>query len=126
MKTERRQRRSEQPTVALAYFLESLARRESFEAVALADDDGLLLGGTGRTVDPEAMAAVAPVAARNVEHKPDGLLGLVTRGRPLRVWGVSLDGQSFHLVTIGEGRDLPQDTYTALGRILGSSCAPAC
>lgn len=126
MYTERRKRRSEQPTVALGLFLESLARRQAYEAIALADDDGLLLGGSGKAVDPEAMAAVAPMAARNVEHAPDGLLGLVTRGRPLNVWGVTLDGQSFHLVTVGAAVSPPQDTWEALGRILGATCAGAC
>lgn len=123
MQTERRVRRSEQPSVALGYYLESLAGRQSWDAVALADDDGLLLGGAGRSIDPEGIAAVAPVAARDTEHAPEGLLGLVTRGRPLKVWGLSLDGQAFHLAAVGgQHTALPGEMCGTLGRILGSTC----
>jgi hypothetical protein len=127
MQSDRRLRRSEQPSVALGYFLETLAGRQSWEAVALADDDGLLLGGAGRGVDPEGIAAIAPVAARDIEHAPEGLLGLVTRGRPLKVWGVTVDGQPMHLAAVGgaTGR-LPDETWVTLGRILGSTCASTC
>lgn len=70
MQSERRTRRSEQPSVALGYYLETLAGRQAWEAVALADDDGLLLGGAGREVNPEGIAAIAPVAARDTERPP--------------------------------------------------------
>jgi hypothetical protein len=82
MQTERRRRRSASPSEALGLYFESLAARYAWEAVALADDDGLLLGGAGKGVDQEGIAAIAPVAAREHEHPPEGLLGLVTRGRP--------------------------------------------
>jgi hypothetical protein len=123
MQTERRRRRSASPSEALGLYFESLAARYAWEAVALADDDGLLLGGAGKGVDQEGIAAIAPVAAREHEHPPEGLLGLVTRGRPLRVWGVSLDGQSFHLATVGGTAAPPAEAYSALGRILGAPCA---
>jgi hypothetical protein len=125
MQTERRRRRSASPSEALGFYFESLAARNAWEAVALADDDGLLLGGAGRRIDQEGIAAIAPVAARDQEHPPEGLLGLVTRGRPLRVWGVTLDGQSFHLATVGAPTPPPAETYGTLGRILGSPCAAA-
>ncbi|MCK6571079.1 hypothetical protein L6V77_08235 [Myxococcota bacterium] len=123
MQTERRRRRSASPSEALGLYFESLAARHAWEAVALADDDGLLLGGAGKNVDQEGIAAIAPVAAREPEHAPEGLLGLVTRGRPLRVWGVTLDGQTFHLATVGATTAPPAETYSALGRILGAPCA---
>lgn len=123
MQTDRRVRRSERPTVALGYYLESLADRQSWDVVALADDDGLLLGGAGGGVDPVGIAAVAPVAARGTEHPPEGLLGLITRGRPLKVWGLDLDGQPFHLAAVGATQaEVPGETWGALGRILGSTC----
>ena len=126
MSSERRKRRSTQPNLALSLYLESLADRQLWDAVAFADRDGLLLGGLGRGIDPEAMAAVAPLAARDAPHPPEGLLGLVTRGRPLNVWGVTLDGDSFYLVSVGPGAAPATETYEALGRILGSVCAAAC
>jgi len=123
MQTERRRRRSAFPTEALGLYFESLAARHAWEAVALADDDGLLLGGAGKNIDQVGIAAIAPVAAREHEHAPEGLLGLVTRGRPLRVWGVTLDGQTFHLATVGATTAPPEETYSALGRIFGAPCA---
>ena len=124
MQKERRIRRSEQTTVALGYYLESLAGRQSWDAVALADDDGLLLGGAGGSIDAEGIAAVAPVAARGMAHPPEGFLGLVTRGRPLQVWGLALDGQPFHLAAVGGTHSSPPgEMWGTLGRILGTSCA---
>jgi len=127
MNSERRRRRSEQPSVALGYYLETLAGRNAWDAVALADDDGLLLGGAGREIDPEGIAAVAPVAARNVEHAPEGLLGLVTRGRPLKVWDVTLEGQPLHLAAVGgASAQLASETFETLARILGLRGPGAC
>lgn len=123
MNRERRNRRSARPTEALSLYFDALARRAGWDAVALADDDGLMLAGHGRGIDPEGIAAVAPLASREEVHSPDGLLGLVTRGRPLRVWGVTLDGQTFHLVTVGDPGAPPADAWEAMARILGSTCA---
>jgi len=125
MNRERRSKRSPRPTEALSLYFDALALRAGWDAVALADDDGLLLGGHGRGIDPEGIAAVAPVlSAQEGEHVAlDGLLGLVTRGRPLKVWGVTLDGATFHLVTVGAATAPPRDAYEAIGRILGTSCA---
>jgi hypothetical protein len=119
---ERRRRRSAETATALRYYLEGLVARQSWTAAALADDDGLLLGGATTQVDLEAMAAVAPLLAREPEPpRPDGFLGLVTRGHPLRVWGVCLDGDRFHLVTAGAERAPPADAEAALERILTAS-----
>ncbi|MEZ4470647.1 MAG: hypothetical protein R3F60_07590 [bacterium] len=68
-------------------------------------------------VDMEAVAAVAPLAGHH--HDADsGLLRLVTRGEPLRVWPLELDGASYFLAAVGGTEKAPADAPTALARIL--------
>lgn len=121
---ERRNRRSPNPSVALGYYLESLAARHAWTAAALADDDGLLLGGASRHIDLEAVAAVAPLVAREgAATAPDGFLGLVTRGQPLSVWPVEVQGGRMHLAAVGPAAAPTADAARAIGRILSERAA---
>jgi len=121
---ERRNRRSPNPSVALGYYLESLAARHAWTAAALADDDGLLLGGASRHIDLEAVAAVAPLVAREASATaPDGFLGLVTRGQPLSVWSVDIQGGRMHLAAVGPAVEPTAEAERAISRILAESAA---
>ena len=121
---ERRSRRSPNPSVALGYYLESLAARHAWTAAALADDDGLLLGGASHHIDLEAVAAVAPLVAREgAATAADGFLGLVTRGQPLNVWPVEVEGGRMHLVAVGPAVTPTPEAERAIGRILAERAA---
>lgn len=121
---ERRNRRSPNPSVALGYYLESLAARHAWAAAALADEDGLLLGGASRNIDLEAVAAVAPLVAREgATTAPDGFLGLVTRGQPLSVWPVEVQGSRMHLAAVGPAVAPSADAARAMTRILTERAA---
>jgi len=85
--------------------------------VVLADGDGLLVVGSGQNVDVEAMAAVAPIAA-NDHRPPEGMLGLMTRGEPLRVWDVELEGATYYLAAVGGEAGAPRDAGQRLTSIL--------
>ncbi len=111
---ERRQRRSEQPGQAAAYYLDAAARRMGCELLTLADADGLLLAESQSALDGEAVAAVAPLLDLH-PAKADGLLGLVTRGRAVHVTPVELQGTPCFLAAVGA--QPPTDAAGALNRI---------
>jgi hypothetical protein len=118
MRTERRQRRSDDPAQAIRFYLNALAQRRAHAGLALADADGLLIAGSEGSVDPEAMAAVAPLLADAAPAEQDGLLSLVTRGAPLNVWGVELEGQDCFLAAVGGTVGAPLEAGADLSRIL--------
>ena len=112
---ERRQRRSQQPQQAARYYLDAVARRGGHELLTLADPDGLLLASSESALDSEAVAAVAPLLQDAVDV--DGLLGLVTRGRPVEVTPVAVLGSPCYLAAVGG--QAPADAEAALNRIFG-------
>ena len=113
---ERRSRRSEIPGIAANYYLEAIAARAGHEAVALSDSDGLLLADTGARSACEAMAAVAPLAD-DTRVDVDGLLGLVTRGQPLHVWPVEMQGAQYFVAAVGGRSERPKNVQATLNRI---------
>ena len=113
---ERRQRRSEEPQQAARYYLDAAAQRGGHELLTLADPDGLLLASSDSALDSEAVAAVAPLL-RGAGADVDGLLGLVTRGRPVEVASVAVLGSPCYLAAVG-GQP-PVDAEAALNRIFG-------
>lgn len=114
--TERRQRRSPIPGIAARYYLEALAAREGYDAVALSDGDGLLLADAGSRNECEAVAAVAPLAGDS-RVDVDGLLGLVTRGKSLHVWPVEVQGTECFLAAVGGETEPPRGAGATLNRI---------
>lgn len=64
---ERRVKRSDNRAEALELYLANLAGRFGAEAVAVADDDGLLVSGVGLDLDWLAASTVAPIAANDAE-----------------------------------------------------------
>lgn len=114
---ERRRERSNVPAVAARLYLKAAARRGGYRALALADADGLLVVDNDPPVDMEAVAAIAPLAQRHADCD-DGLLRLITRGEPVRVWPMDLDGDPYFLTAVGGGEHVPADARSALARIL--------
>jgi|JI10StandDraft_1071094.scaffolds.fasta_scaffold82481_2 hypothetical protein len=114
---ERRRERSENPAIAARLYLQAAARRGGYRALALADADGLLVVDNDPPVDMEAVAAVAPLAQRFGDCN-DGLLRLITRGEPVRVWPLELDGDAYFLTALGGVETAPPDARVALTRIL--------
>jgi len=60
-RTERRKKRSNDPLTALCRLLEAARAREGLEALALADESGLLVAGAGHFSKCELLAAEAPL-----------------------------------------------------------------
>jgi hypothetical protein len=61
---ERRKHRSRYRGIALNLFLEAVAKRNEVAAVAVGDEDGLLVGGSAPTDEVEEMAAMAASRAK--------------------------------------------------------------
>ncbi|MCB9528973.1 MAG: hypothetical protein H6704_01125 [Myxococcales bacterium] len=110
--------RSTHPIEAAGLYLDAVASRGAHDALALADADGLLLAGTSRGPDVEALAAIAPLAAEAPPPPHDGLLGLVTRGAALQVWPLDVGPSSCYLAAVG-GAARPAGLEADLNRILG-------
>lgn len=121
---ERRRERSNNPAVAARLYLQAAALRGGYRALALADADGLLVVDNDPAVDMEAVAAIAPLAQRYTDCN-DGFLRLITRGEPVRVWPMELDGDAYFLTAVGGAESVPADARTALVRILMRSSLAA-
>ena len=116
---ERRCNRSPDPIAAAHCLLAAAVRTHGHAALALADRDGLLIADSGSTLDLEAVAAIAPLAA-NGSPQTHGFLALVTRGEPLRVWDFQMQGHTYFLVGLGGGADCPAGITRSLCRIMAT------
>ncbi|MBU0553020.1 hypothetical protein KKF91_18300 [Myxococcota bacterium] len=112
---ERRRERSAQRAMAAQLYLKALAGRRDYQAVALADQDGLLLANIGELERGEALAAIAPLWRENegVRARFEGQL----RG-DYRAWSLDLDGTPCFLATVGGDAEPPTEASVALARIL--------
>ena len=117
MMHERRTQRSDNPLEATSLLLAAAARRGEYLAMTLADLDGLIVADAPSDISSEALAAIAPFAVRGPVIT-DGLLELVTRGEPLRVWNVEVCGEPLYLAAVGGDPEVPTGAQTALNRIL--------
>lgn len=107
--------RSQNPTVAATLYLQALARRGQHTALALADQDGLLLAGTG-PLDTEAVAAMAPLSQAGQSHA-QALLQTIIRGGTLQIWPLELMGSRCYLAAVNGHSECPSDAEHALNRI---------
>lgn len=115
---ERRVRRSTDRETAAHLYLDAAATRGAYAALAVVDTNGLLIAGASKGPDVEAVAAVAPLAAQGHPPPSDGLLGLVTRGAPLRVWHLRLADEPCYLAAVGGDPTAPSQAEATLNRIL--------
>jgi hypothetical protein len=97
---ERRGRRSEEHCLALRYQLESTRERGRLSALALTDEDGLLLAWAGENTVCEELGAVAPLIARGAQIALEA-----TQNDPDEVVVRSIDcfGEPLFLASLGGG-----------------------
>jgi hypothetical protein len=117
METERRQCRSSSPGQAVGLYLQSVARRAGMRAIALADEQGLLVAGSGDDQVLEQLAAVG--AAREADAGPWRELLLEVAGDSVfKGYPLNIGGLCFCIAALG-GADMPWcEIEDALGRIL--------
>jgi hypothetical protein len=117
---DRRHARSSDPLVALSRLLDAARRVGRLEALAVADETGLLVAGAGLWQTCELLASIAPLVGQN-DTVPTRIDVLARRSEVRRL---SIDGIQVLLCGQGDesGRDLGLK-YAAdgCGRILGRS-----
>jgi hypothetical protein len=117
---ERRQAPSSDPLVALSRLLDAARRAGRLEALALADETGLLVAGAGLCQTCELLAGIAPLLADN-DSVPTRIDVLARRSEVRRL---SIDGIQVLLCGQGDetGRDLGlKQAADGCERILGRS-----
>jgi len=114
MKNERRRKRSELVQEAVSLYFEAVMERCRIKAMALANEDGLLVAGAGRGYDHEWLAALA--VAENGEHHAD-VIEEVTRGEGMISADVAICGRMLRISAVGKDRIPVEDTSVALSRI---------
>lgn len=118
MMSDRRIRRSEVPAEAARLYLDATADRHGYQALTLADADGLVVVDAPRSISSEAVAAIAPFV-QGEAVRDDGLLEMVTRGEALRVRTFEMEGQPMFLAAVGGQAQPPAEAEAAMRRILG-------
>jgi hypothetical protein len=97
---ERRGRRSEEHCTALRYQLESTRERGHLSALALTDQDGLLLAFAGESEICEELGAAAPLIARGAPVRLDAP---GTHGDDVIVRAIDCFGEPLFLASLGGG-----------------------
>jgi len=117
MATERRRRRSSDPIEAAQLYLAAAAERRSYKALTLSNSEGAVVADAPTSLNSDALAALAPIAGPGA-HPTDGLLNLVTRGTPLRIWDLEIEGHLHYLSAVGLSTQASHEAEQALRRIL--------
>jgi hypothetical protein len=126
MKRERRMRRSDITTVALAYQLDECRRAAQLEAMVLSDEVGVCLALSGDPYSCEEVAARLPLVGRRVRDF-DGVLFSPERGFAVRMRRFQIGDSDLYVCAIG-GRPDQRDrqimrSITGVTRILQSPAA---
>jgi hypothetical protein len=99
---ERRQSRSENTLIALTRLLEAARRSAELEAVAIADDAGLLVASAGAAELCDELAAVAPLGNRAANDTVPTRFDVLSRRTEVR--RLAVDG--LEVFISGRGGDL--------------------
>jgi hypothetical protein len=123
---ERRTHRSEIPGEAARLYLHAVAERRGLAALALANDDGLLIAGASRAEQPldlDWIAAVGCVCALPGQRgRPLGaVVERVTGGRTLASEEITLRGEKLYVTAVGGPLPPRKETAAAMERILARS-----
>lgn len=101
-------------------FLERTAQHLRLGAIALANEDGLLvygsLGPASGIFDLEALAAVGPLVAHG--RAPTDLVKLAGCGKPVQSCRLDVAGQTLFLASVGAKGPNPKDAASALAGLL--------
>jgi hypothetical protein len=117
MADDRRNQRSENPIEAAELYLTAAAKRRSFQALTLSGPDGAILADAPTALNSEALATIARIAGPG-DHETDGLVNLITRGQPLRVWDLEIEGSRHYVSAVGVDDNAQSEAEQALRRIL--------
>jgi hypothetical protein len=98
--TERRQRRSSDPLIALHYQLSYARHDGGLEAIVVADPSGVMVAGSGSWALCEELAAYAPLLARGPDGWGEGSR-VSELGADVDVHTLVLDGQEVLLCARG-------------------------
>lgn len=119
--SERRQRRSHVPGVALQLYLEHLTKSRGYEAITLSTQDGLLVGGAGEGYDHDLLGALASLGDEIHTHQED--VQLASRGNSVRFYGFNVGEHLMNISCVG-GASFPlEECASAVRRIHSSQLA---
>jgi hypothetical protein len=119
--SERRVNRSEIPQVAVGLFLEAIATRNGLKAVALANEDGLLVAGSGAGYNLDWLAALGPFCAGEKRTgSVETLIENVTGGEDFFASTVDLNGYTLYLTSVGARVARQKEAAETLCRILAN------
>ncbi|HEX7665323.1 MAG TPA: hypothetical protein VF407_12450 [Polyangiaceae bacterium] len=111
----RRVKRSIEREEALQYLMESLADRSEVHAVALVDDDGRIVAGTGM---PAELAGLAKIAKDGIRREPSSLFEGATRGTDFFGREITLTDGPMYLAALGRRVRKMSDAAVAIERIV--------
>ena len=114
---ERRSNRSQDPIEATNHLLAQTKTRRSYQALSVTHPSGSCVANAPSDLDQTAISMVAPIAGEG-NHTDGGLLELVTKGNPLKVWRIGLEENDVFLCAVGGPSDYPATTIRAIKRIL--------
>lgn len=103
---DRRQRRSDNIVTAIRHLLDAVTERFGLLSLVLGDEQGLMVAGSSPLVDPEELAACAPLVERAV-------IDAEFEGWPLIVWPVHTRSGHLSFCAIGEERQVAAATMMA-------------
>ncbi len=114
---ERRVRRNELPAAAAQLLIEALAARSLARAVALVDDTGHVLAGTGAPADLANLSRLAGPPERG-EACAD--FDAITRDADLYMREVTVPGATLYLAALGTRMRRFHDAAAGVARILSA------
>jgi hypothetical protein len=114
MSNERRKKRSETIQEAVQLYFEAVMQRSRIKAMALANEDGLLVAGAGGGYDHEWLAVLGVVGH---EGHVDDMIQEISHGEGIESWDVAIHGRTLRVAAVGRGRVVSEDTSVALSRI---------
>jgi hypothetical protein len=124
---ERRRNRSESPEEAARLFLQSIAARRGLAALALTNDDGLLIAAAtapGTDIDDLGwIGAVGSVCAGRGRRGPSlgSLVERLTGGLHLAATEMVLRGERLYLTAVGGSVPSGREVVEGIERILAAS-----
>lgn len=112
---ERRQRRSQNLEKALGLLLDAARRRQGYAALAVADESGLLVAGSGHFAECEELAAYAPLTCqpRPRAHRRREVQGLTVDGISVLITGVDAREPGLDAIVAGCRRILGRQRPTS-------------
>ena len=128
---ERRTNRSESPYDAVRLFLQAIAARRGLAALALTNEDGLLIAGTAapgtELGDLDWIGAVGCVCAVPGRRGPSlgALVERITGGRHLVATELVLRGERLYLTAVGGTLPAGREVAAGIERILAPSLPAA-